>query len=226
LNNDKAIVVLTNFWDANILIDYGFLLHVVNGSDKVYKVNLINDNGTKNYSVDSIALSHPPLTKLPHLDHLTRLDFFCPTYDMLCRYKKDGDWASYTKDYYALLKDRKNSLKEWVNSLESNHVYFLCCWENTISGSHCHRYLLYRKFISSEAAMKRILPIYRHGEKIYKEERNGEIKIAMPTGFPTYLSSVGNMLMGFDDAESFSDGESYISFIDGNGNIISDGDEE
>jgi hypothetical protein len=175
----QAIVVLTSFWDANALIDYGFLLHKIKGDDTVYKVNLITEKGLSNFTVNSIALSHPPLVKLPHLKDLSRLDFFCPTYDILCRYKSDGDWASYTKDYYALLKDRKDGLKDWLEGLKPNHVYFLCCWENTIGGAHCHRDLLYRRFISSPVAKNIFLPIYRHGNKIYKEERNGEIEINM-----------------------------------------------
>jgi len=178
----QAIVVLTSFWDANALIDYGFLLHKIKGDDTVYKVNLTEEKGSSNFTVNSIALSHPPLIKLPHLKKMGRLDFFCPTYDILCRYKSDGDWVSYTKDYYELLKNRKDSLKDWIENLKPNHVYFLCCWENTIGGAHCHRDLLYRRFISSEVAKDKILPIYRHGNKIYKEERDGEIKINMSSG--------------------------------------------
>ena len=182
MSKSKAIVVLTNFWDANALIDYGFLLHKVEGDDTVHKVNLITQRGDSNFSVKSIALSHPPLVKLPHLKHLDRLDYFCPTYDILCRYKDDGDWVSYTKDYYELLKSRKDDLRDWLENLEPNHVYFLCCWENTVGGAECHRKLLYKRFMSSPLAMTKMLPIYRAGNKIYKEEKDGVININMSSG--------------------------------------------
>lgn len=210
---------MTNFWDANTLIDYGFLLHTVKGDDKVYKVNLINDNGNKNYTVNSIALSHPPLNKVKHLQYLKRLDFFCPTYDLLCRYKKNRDWESYTEDYYNILKKRKRDIREWLEDLKPNHVYFLCCWENTIAGSNCHRSLIYKKILSSKIAMETVLPIYRHGEKIYKEEREGKIEISMPTGLPSYFSSLDESLIGIDES---SDGDSsYISIVNSNGEVVS-----
>ena len=180
--NNKSIIVLTNFWDANVLIDYKFILYKADGDDKVYKINIISDRGENNFEVNSIALSHPPLDKLHNLQHLNRLDFFCPTYDMLCRYKSDGDWVSYSKDYHELLKDRKGDLKDWIENLKPNHIYFLCCWENTLTGANCHRRLLYERLLSSEAAMKKIFPIYRNGDKIYKKEKNGKIEISMPFG--------------------------------------------
>ena len=186
MKTSKAVVVLTSFWDANALLDCGFLLHRIGGEDTVYKINLLT-RGEHNFTVCSIALSNPPVGKLAHLQGIHRLDFFCPTYDILSRYKSDGDWASYTKDYHKILKDRKGSLKDWVESLKPNHVYFLCCWENTIGGAHCHRDLLYEKFISSDVAMDKMIPIYRHGEKIYKEERDGNIEIRMATGRPTMI---------------------------------------
>jgi hypothetical protein len=212
LKTSKPIIVLTNFWDANALIDYGFLLHRIEGDDTVYKVNLVQNN----FSVYSIALSNPPLAKLPHLGYMARLDFFCPTYDMLCRYKSDKDWRSYTKDYHKLLRNRKENLKDWMDTLVPNHVYFLCCWENTIGGAKCHRQLLYSKLLSSEIAMEKLLPIYRHGEKIYKEERNGEIEISMPTG-----QSARNVFT-VNPTETFtgSDSESYVVIVDSAGREV------
>ena len=148
---NKSIVVLTTFWNANAIIENGIL----------------PDEGIelKDFTVSSIAISHPPLAKLPHLKGFNRIDCLCPTYDMLSQYKSDKNWDNYTKDYHKLLMSRKAELKEWIDSLEPNHVYILCCWENTHAGSNCHRALLYEWLKSSKVAMAKTLPIYRHGNK-------------------------------------------------------------
>lgn len=219
MRNNKAIVVLTNFWDANVLIDYGFILYKPDNEDKVYKVNLITQRGDSNFEVDSIALSHPPLGKLPNLQHPRRLDFFCPTYDMLVRYKRNKDWAEYTKDYYNLLKDRKEDLKDWMDSLKPNHIYFLCCWENTLTGANCHRRLLYKRILSSEIAREKIFPIYRHGEKIYKETVNGEIQIEIPVGETTVYGSIMGVAM--ETGQPVTSSGSYVTIVDVNGNAVS-----
>lgn len=218
MNTSKAVIVLTNFWDANILIDYGFLLYRVEGEDKVYKINIRQGLQEKcNFTVNSIALSNPPLGKLPHLEGITRLDFFCPTYDILHRYKEDNDWIKYTKDYYKILKDRKKDLKDWVDNLEPNRVYFLCCWENTVGGAHCHRDLIYKKLLSSEAAMEKTFPIYRHGEKIYKKERNGAVQISMPTGIVFEATGIiGHALAGTIVTSSGS----YVTIVNVNGETV------
>ena len=168
--SEKSLVILTNFWDANFLIDNRFILYNSNKEKTVYKVNLGQDKQT-NFSVHSVALRPPK--KIPeHLNKMDRLDFFCPTYDMLNKYKKDNDWESYKKDYIVLLKERQKNIREWFASLKPDWVYFLCCWENTATGAHCHRELIYNAFCQSKKAKDKIIPIYRHGEKIYKKETN------------------------------------------------------
>jgi hypothetical protein len=197
LNEEKSIVILTTFWDANFLIEYGYLLYKIPDTDVAYKVNFIPKKGDSNFSVSSIALSSPPLDKIPNLMFMDRLDFFCPTYDMLCRYKSNKDWESYTKDYYSLLRDRKEKLQEWVTGIEPNHVYFLCCWENTIGGAHCHRELLYKRLISSKSANEKIIPVYRHGEKIYRKRHKGKID---SLGTRTWNDS-DDIIIGIDMAD-------------------------
>jgi len=160
---DKAIVILTNFWNANYLINCGFAIFPCD-KDKYYKINLSQKDN--NYTVLSIALRHPPLDdKLPHLRNLNTLSFFCPTYNMLSRYKKDGDWDIYTKDYKSLLRKRKEDIRDWINSLDSSHVYILCCWENTSLKAKCHRQIIYEAFKASTLAKEKILPFYCDGDK-------------------------------------------------------------
>ena len=134
----KPVVIFTHFWDANKIIEQGFIL--VQKAEKVYKVNVFQDE--PNYSVHSIALSHPPLNKLPHLESMDRIDCFCPTYNLLHRYKDEGDWDAYVRDYKQILRDRKDRVKRWVSGLENNRVYILCCWENTSLKAKCHRKLV------------------------------------------------------------------------------------
>ena len=157
-----------------MLLDYGYMLFKLD-NQKLCKVNLYSRKGSPNYSIYSIALSCPSLTKLQNIKQMPRLDFFCPTYDMLVRYKKDQDWKSYTSDYHKLLKKRRTELKEWLESLNPDHVYLLCCWEDTSFGAHCHREILWKVLSKSETAKRKVIAVYRHGDKIYKEKEEGPL---------------------------------------------------
>lgn len=136
----KPVVIFTNFWDAN----------------KV--VGLLPPNNK--YKVYSIALSDPDLDRLPKLKYsMTRLDFFCPTWDILKKYKQDGHWEDYTKSFMELMHTRNLEVNTWLKTLLSDHRYFLCCWENTSKGSNCHRKLLYDVL----KKLNQFKVIYRHG---------------------------------------------------------------
>ena len=139
----KPVIVFTNFWDAEKLVK---MRHFFFWDDTtLYKIRLNPD--PKNYSVQSIALSHPPMERLPCLkadgSDLSRIDCFCPTYELLAKYKDDGDWSSYIPEYISILKRRKDRIVEWIDALKNDHVYILCCWENTSKKAHCHRSLIY-----------------------------------------------------------------------------------
>jgi hypothetical protein len=138
---------------------------------QVCKINFFKDdnNVPENFSVHSIALSHPEFKKEVNLKGIGRLDFFCPTYDMLKRYKANNDWEAYSKDFIKLIQKRKNTIKEWMDSLKPNWVYFLCCWEDTSGGAHCHRELIHKAFKDSKVASQKIISIFREGKKIYKK---------------------------------------------------------
>ena len=165
----KPIIVFTNFWDANSLIKNRFFL--VEHEDKILKINLNKKNENQsNFMVYSIALSHPPLDNLAYLDtnphhNMKRLDFFCPTYDLLYKYKKDKDWSYYVDAYKNILKKRKDRVLTWVDSLANNTIYILCCWENTSLKSKCHRELIYDAFKSSKYTKDKLLTFYRHGNE-------------------------------------------------------------
>lgn len=160
---DKPVVIFTNFWDADKLLKRGHFL--CSEGEFLYKVMLYED--PRNYKVCSIALSHPPLDRLPVIkskfSKLERLNFFCPTYNMLKDHKDGGEWSDYVKQYMPLLKSRKDSVLDWFKSLESNHVYILCCWENTSKGAHCHRQLMYDAFTKSKSLKDKAIYIYRSG---------------------------------------------------------------
>lgn len=171
---NKPIVVFSNFWHVNYLLGLPFLLCRIN-DDEAVKINLKKDEPL-NYSVCSIALTHPKLDALPELNNLksigkfSRLDCFCPTYDLLMDYKKDKDWKSYCKRYTAILRDRKDKTKKWIASLQKGHIYFLCCWENTSGNSHCHRQLIYDALKTSKSTKDSIYSIYYDGSS--SKQRN------------------------------------------------------
>lgn len=176
---EKSIVIFTNFWDANTVIDRNSLIVQNSNNEKIYRINFFKDNNVpNNFSVHSIALSHPNLSKQKNMKNMNRLDFFCPTYDMLDRYKKDKNWNSYHKDFIALIKKRKSVIREWAESLIPERVYFLCCWENTIKGAHCHREILHKAFTDSKIISKKIFSIYRHGDECKKDRANDDLIFA------------------------------------------------
>lgn len=157
----KPVILFTNFWDANTLLSKKHFLVDVEGS--TYRIRLENDQ----YSIYSIALSHPPVEKLPDIKtqfgEFRRLDFFCPTYKILMRYKNDKNWELYTEDFNKLMKDRKSEINDWIDSLAENYLYILCCWENTSRDSKCHRQLIYNAITSSSKLGQKCFYIYRNG---------------------------------------------------------------
>ena len=163
---EKPIIVFTNFWDAEKIINQD---HLVSYDEKsFYKVRLYKD--PRNFTVKSIALAHPNLDKLPTIKSLNgnsyslpRLDFFCPTYEMLMDYKQGGSWDDYTTQYRKILKDRKDPIVNWFESLIPGKIYILCCWENTSKGANCHRELIYDAFTQSKTLKDKALYIKRTG---------------------------------------------------------------
>jgi len=168
MKSKKALVVLTSFWDAEILIRNKYF--VFKHEDNGYRGLIDKDT----YSLFSIALSNPPFTKFKHIKDMERLWFWCPTYNMLRDYQEDKDWDKYTVRYKELIRSRKEDIKEWIDSLVPNHIYILCCWENTSKNSHCHRQLIYDALLSSKTAKEKIFPVYRDGSN--KREGENEIE--------------------------------------------------
>jgi len=176
-NINRPIIIFTTFWDANSLVKSRIVMVPSANKNKVLNIRLNVDDANKaaNFSIYSIALSHPKINDkglypLALYTSLERLDFFCPTYNMLSRYKKDGAWDDYTRDYMAILKNRKEDISKWIKSLKKDHVYILCCWENTSTGANCHRRLVYDAFMKSKSIRENALLIYRDGSSIYKSK--------------------------------------------------------
>ena len=158
------------------LLGNGYMLHRV--EDTVYKFNFLK-KGTAlsardiseplNFTVNSIALVTPNRNKLKNVvmgfDNLPieRLDFLCPTYTMLNKYKSDKDWDAYTDKYMKLIVQRKDQIKGWIDGLEAGHIYILCCWEDTSKASKCHRQIVHECFLNSKSAMSKMLPILKNG---------------------------------------------------------------
>ena len=144
------ILIFTTFWDAEYFL---------------------KNNPYSKCQVFSIALTHPGVTRLPNItlkspwkNSISCLDFFCPTPAMLFKYKEDKDWKDYTEKFNALIVQRKEKIKAWIDSIP-NGTYFLCCWENTKNGINCHRKLLYDALTQSKTMKDKAKYIYRHGGK-------------------------------------------------------------
>ena len=160
----KPVILFTNFWDANKLLENGSFLFWQ--GETLFNVKLLED--PSNYLVSSIALSHPKLNTLPVIkskcNKIDRLTFFCPTYEMLRKYKDGGSWENYVTKYKELIKQKRSQIMEWFNNLKPNHLYILCCWENTSKKAHCHRQILFKAFTESKTLKDKAIYTYRDGK--------------------------------------------------------------
>lgn len=139
----KPTIIFTTFWDAAALSE---------------RLN------PKTKSILSIALSNPP-----SWNAVQRLDFFCPSWEILKKYKEDEDWEDYTEKFRKLMKSNAKEVREWLGSLVAGNVYILCCWENTSKGANCHRRILYEALRKSKFA-KDFKFAYRHGNESAKKK--------------------------------------------------------
>jgi len=189
----KPVVIFTTFWDAAYLVDSKSVLFDWHGNIK--SLNLLSD--PCNFSVKSVALSHPSFEKMPKLKGIfrgnrDRLDFFCPSYDLLHKYHKDKDWNYYIEKYKKSMGSNKREIRDWVSSLELNHIYILCCWEDTSGGANCHRRLIYNALRASKIAKDKLILIYRDGGKIKKNSGIGiEGRLGMHTINPVSMEDTG-----------------------------------
>ena len=158
---NKAICIFTNFWDAKQLSIDGSLL--LSSKNQLCKLNFISENNKPvNFSLNSIALSLPENVRVLNFKNIA---CFNPTYKLLSNYKTNKDWVEYRSEYIKLLKERKQSIQDWANGLIDEHIYFMCCWENTSKGANCHRRILYEEFSKSKFMKNKIISIYRSGGK-------------------------------------------------------------
>jgi hypothetical protein len=206
----KPIVVFSNFWDANILAKDKYMSFSFLTPENVEKRVLIWLN---NFQVYSIALGIPDSVKIPYLKSIFRLNHFCPTYNLLMSYKGNNDWGIYRKEYRQLLKNRKSDIDDWVNGLEQDKVYILCCWEDTSKNCHCHRQILYDAMKETSIWKDKAIWIYRHGNNRYDR--------LMPSGEMSKLgatdwNSAADIILG----KELENPNAYISELNVSVNIM------
>ena len=154
---DKAIVVFTNFFDADALI----------GAGQLPIDSMIIDLTKTKTRVYSIAVLHPDMDVYPNLQEkypngLSSIDIFTPTAKMLAQYEADKNKKEYAETYEMMVRKNKFKARGWFQTLKRNDVHILCGWEKTTEG-FCHRKVLYDMFKRSKIAKKACDPIYRHG---------------------------------------------------------------
>ena len=87
MDSEKPIIVFTSFWDAEKIVE--------NGGFFVEEKSV--HFTSEEVEVLSVALAQPKGFR-----H-RKLDFFCPTWDILKSYRKDRNWETYTKEYQKIL---------------------------------------------------------------------------------------------------------------------------
>ena len=141
----KPTLAFSNFWQANYFVENGILQDV--------------------HAIYSIALKIPQERTILSINGIKCLEFFCPNWEILNKYHKDKDWEAYTESFIALMKTRNTEAKAWLDSLQKDVVYMLCCWENTSKGAHCHRQLIYDAFKKNKKYSNELNLIYPHGNE-------------------------------------------------------------
>lgn len=148
MDKNKPIVIFTTFWEAVAIRENGCILT----DEYIVTFNKSDCN------ILSVALAQPPKMKFPNLDFLN------PSWGILKSYKENKDWDSYKKSYRAIMIKNKKEIADWVDSLDPEKVYLLCCWENTCKGANCHRKIVYDALICSSRTKEKVNCIYRHGD--------------------------------------------------------------
>lgn len=182
----KPTVVFTNFFDANILVQDKYMTYCFNESPEARKFYIVLLN---NYQVYSIALGIPESSKIPFLKNIFRINHFCPTYSLLMEYKKDQDWKKYREEYRKLLVSRKDDINDWIECLEQDKIYILCCWEDTSKKCNCHRKVLFDALRSTGIWKDKAIWVYRNGNSKYlrmypKKQDNTTSYLESITGMP------------------------------------------
>lgn len=154
-DNTRPTVIFTSFWDANWLLGQGIFIEYVDDKLVLFKRHQIQTY--------SIALYHPSLTKLKNIDKIGDLPYLAPSRELLTRYKNGQNWREYTKEYSQILKKASKPFRSFLESLPLGEVALLCCWEDTTSGSHCHRRIVYERCMRSKTAKSIASYVYRHG---------------------------------------------------------------
>jgi len=151
----KPLVIFTTFFDANWIIGQNKFV-----ADTSLGITLVK---LSKYKVFSIACRHPSLSKLHNIKHMELLSFLAPEYKWVHDYHIDNDWERYTKRYISQLRRVKKQVVEFLDNLQDDVVYFLCCWEDTTKQPHCHRQLVFDACIGSATVADKACYIYRDG---------------------------------------------------------------
>lgn len=86
----------------------------------------------------SVSLSTPDWAKVED-----KCPMLYPSWEILKRYKNDGDIRKYRRDYFELLRERGACVTAAINRIEElgkDRTVLLCCWEN--ADKFCHRRLI------------------------------------------------------------------------------------
>jgi len=157
MSDIKPIIVFTTFWDADFIIS--------NGGFYCKELDSFISFRQEEVEPLSVALGIPDLKKFKNFKEIKKIPCLTPKFSMLRAYKENGDWKSYTIKFSELIKENKKQILSFLNSLQNNKVYILCCWENTKNGAHCHRKIIYDALTFSKKTNDLANYFYRHGSK-------------------------------------------------------------
>lgn len=169
----KPVIIFTNFFDCQNIFRFSGFTYLT--QNKLLFINVKEDNS----KVYSLSLSVPELN-LTNIKEIDILPILCPTiknYGNLKTSVINGDIASFRKQYYAVLANRKNKIIRFIDSLKENHVYFICTLENTSFGCFSIRKWIYET-LSSGKVKDRALYIYRDGifqDQVYGKDNGNRV---------------------------------------------------
>lgn len=161
---NKTLVIFTNYLDAIQTVESGYLTMQHNGNllaartvgasiipISVVSPSLKSELGAKIVTVDRKYTGARPCIHL------------CPTYRLEDRRLTSHEWEPYKQEYKASVMRHRDSIRQWLSSLYTGQIYFLCCWETLSGNNHCHREILHDMFSKSASLSDKFVFINRDG---------------------------------------------------------------
>lgn len=196
---NKTLIIFTNYLQAMQTIKNGHVLLRQNdkllvaqtGGASIIPISVVAPDPKSELGMQLVATDSTYTGARPCM-------YLCPTYRMEDHRCVSGDWLTYQQAYKARLLQHRDSIRQWLWSLQAGKVYFLCCWETLKDNIHCHREILYDMLSVSKPLADKFVFIQQHGigsiwQGVYRGRHNLHEKFQGSADDNLLFSPVGNI---------------------------------